>query len=115
MVGHTGNQEAIMKTVQVMNDCVKKLYQEFVENLNGTLILTSDHGNADEMFDLETKEIKTAHTLNPVPFCVVRKNEKFELKNGSLSDISPTILSILGIEKPKEMTGKNLIIDFKQF
>lgn len=115
MVGHTGNKEAIIKAVKVIDDCVKILYQKFVENLNGTLILTSDHGNVDEMFDLETNEMKTAHTLNPVPFCIIRKDEKFLLKNGSLSDISPTILSILDIEKPKEMTGKDLVFEVVKF
>jgi 2,3-bisphosphoglycerate-independent phosphoglycerate mutase len=111
MVGHTGNIEAIIQSVKVVDECIKKLYKEFVENLNGTLIITSDHGNADEMFDLETNEIKTAHTLNNVPFCIIRNDQKFSLKNGSLSDIAPTILAILEIEKPQEMNGENLILN----
>ena len=110
MVGHTGNMNSTIKAIRTIDDCVKKIYQDFVEKLDGVLILTSDHGNADEMFDLQSNEIKTAHTLNPVPFCVIKKEEKFLCKNGSLSDISPTILSLLKIEKPQEMTGESLLI-----
>ena len=110
MIGHTGNTDAAIKAVRVIDDCIKKIHQQFIENLNGTLILSADHGNAEEMFDLETNAIKTAHTMNPVPFCIIRNDEKFLLKNGSLSDLSPTIFSILEIEKPNEMEGENLII-----
>lgn len=109
MVGHSGNVEAAAKAVNVVDDCVKKIYEEFIEKLNGVVILTADHGNADEMFDLKTGEVKTAHTLNKVPFCVVKKGERFSLKDGKLSDIAPTILAILGIKKPEDMDGENLI------
>ena len=110
MVGHTGNMNATIKAIRTIDDCVKKLYHEFVEKFDGILILTSDHGNADEMFDLRSNEIKTAHTLNSVPFCIIKKEGEFLCKDGSLSDISPTILSLLKIEKPQEMKGESLLL-----
>ncbi len=109
MVGHSGNIEATINAVKAIDNCVKKLYEQFVIRLNGTIILTSDHGNADDMLDFETNEIKTAHSLNKVPFCIVNSEKKFVLKDGSLSDIASTILHLLKIKKPDDMTGMNLI------
>ena len=73
-----------------------------------TLILTSDHGNADQMYDIKSKLGCTTHSLNPVPFIICSK-EKFELSKGRLSDIAPTILHLLDVPKPIEMSGKSLI------
>jgi 2,3-bisphosphoglycerate-independent phosphoglycerate mutase len=109
MVGHTGNIEASVKAVQTIDECVEKIVKEFDER-NGVVVITADHGNSEEMFDETSGIMKTSHSLNPVPFCIVTKNrKKFELKNGSLSDIAPTLLHLLELEKPSEMTGENLI------
>ena len=110
MVGHSGNVEATMKAVNVIDNCVKRIVEEF-DKRNGMVVITADHGNADEMIDLKTLGKKTSHTLNPVPFCIVTQDrKKFLFKNsGSLKDIIPTILGLIGIEKPDEMNGMNLI------
>jgi 2,3-bisphosphoglycerate-independent phosphoglycerate mutase len=109
MVGHTGNIDATIKSVKTIDNCVKRIIDEF-DKRNGISIITADHGNADEMFDKKTLTPKTSHTLNPVPFCIVTKErEKFSfIQNGSLQDIAPTILKLLNIEKPCDMTGKIL-------
>ncbi len=112
MVGHTGNYHATLKAITTVDNCLKKLYSA-IKHVNGTLIITADHGNAENMFDEQTAEINTAHTTNPVPFMVINKNFSninTKVRDGSLADIAPTILSLYGIEVPKEMTGRNLII-----
>ncbi|MDQ5983487.1 MAG: 2,3-bisphosphoglycerate-independent phosphoglycerate mutase [Eubacteriales bacterium SKADARSKE-1] len=106
MVGHTGVFEATVKAVQAVDTCVGEVVKA-VCDMSGYLIVTADHGNAEKMRD-ETGKVFTAHTTNPVPFCVVCYPCKFK-KSGRLSDIAPTMLDILNIEKPKEMTGKSLI------
>lgn len=105
MVGHTGVLEAAIKAVESVDECLEKIYNK-VQALNGTLIVTADHGNCEEMLD-ENDNILTAHTTNPVPFIVTNKN--ISLDNGKLGDIAPTILEIMNIEKPEEMTGNSLI------
>ena len=105
MVGHTGVLEAAIKAVESIDECLGKIYQK-VQKLGGTLIVTADHGNCEEMLD-EKNNILTAHTTNPVPFIVTNKN--IYLENGKLGDIAPTILEIMNIEKPVEMTGNSLI------
>ena len=105
MVGHTGNMEATIKAIEVVDYNLGRLYNKLQEK-NGLLIITSDHGNSDCLID-ENNNIITAHTTNKVPFIICDKN--FKLKDGKLSDIAPTILKILNIEIPKEMTGNILI------
>lgn len=105
MVGHTGVFEAAIKAVEVVDECIGKIYKK-IKNLDGTLIITADHGNCDYMLDDEN-HIITSHSLSKVPFIITNKNLK--LKDGKLSDIAPTILSLLNIEIPKEMTGNILI------
>ena len=105
MVGHTGVLQAAIKAVESIDDCLGKIYKK-IKEINGTLIVTADHGNCEEMLD-ENNNILTAHTTNPVPFIVTNKN--FSLENGRLGDIAPTILDIMNIEKPVEMTGVSLI------
>ena len=105
MVGHTGVLEAAIKAVESVDECLGKIYNK-VQELNGTLIVTADHGNCEEMLD-KNDNILTAHTTNPVPFIVTNKN--ISLDNGKLGDIAPTILEIMNIEKPVEMTGNSLI------
>ncbi len=101
MVGHTGNLDAAIKAVETLDKCVEKIY----ENLEGTLIITADHGNCEEMID-ENSNILTSHTTNKVPFLITKD---YNLQDGKLADIAPTILNLLNIEIPKEMTGQNLI------
>ena len=105
MVGHTGVLEAAIKAVESVDECLGKIYQR-VQELNGTMIITADHGNCEEMLD-ENDNVLTAHTTNPVPFIVTNKN--ISLVPGKLGDIAPTILDLMDIEKPIEMTGESLI------
>ena len=105
MVGHTGVLEAAIKAVESVDECLGKIYQK-VEELGGTMIITADHGNCEELLD-ENNNILTAHTTNPVPFIVTNKN--ISLVPGKLGDIAPTILELMNIEKPIEMTGISLI------
>ena len=104
MVGHTGNLDAAIKAVEVLDECVFKIYNKIIE-LDGTMIITADHGNCEEMID-SNNNILTSHTTNKVPF-LITKNCK--LKNGKLGDIAPTILYLLNERIPKEMTGEVLI------
>ena len=105
MVGHTGVLEAAIKAVESVDECLEKIYNR-VEELGGTMIITADHGNCEEMLD-EEGNVLTAHTTNPVPFIITKKD--LNLKAGKLGDIAPTILDLMNIEKPKEMTGESLI------
>ncbi len=105
MVGHTGNYEATVKAVEVLDECLGKLIKK-IDEINGTLIVTADHGNCDYMLDDNNNKI-TSHSTSLVPFIVNKKD--ITLENGKLGDIAPTMLSLLNLEIPKEMTGKNLI------
>ncbi len=106
MVGHTGNLEAAKKAIEVVDECVGKIYK----NYKGTMIITADHGNCEEMID-KNGNILTSHTTNLVDFIVTTK---VKLKDGKLADIAPTILKLLNIKIPKEMTGKVLIKNNKE-
>lgn len=109
MVGHTGNFSATKKAVRYMDLQVKKIVDE-VLRLDGSVIITADHGNAEEMINKKTGEIMTGHTINPVPIMIVSKKTKGKtLKKGKLADIAPTLLKIMGIKKPTEMTGHSLL------
>ena len=105
MVGHTGVYEAAVKAVEDMDKCLDKVYSKIME-LDGILIIIADHGNCDMMWDKDHKPV-TSHTTNPVP-CIITK-EGIELNDGKLADIAPTMLELLGLEIPKEMTGNSLI------
>jgi len=109
MVGHTGNFKAAVKGIEVIDKVLGRISQAAMRN-NYELMITADHGNAEGMIDEETKEKLTAHTTNPVPFILVSKKFK-QLKQdeGSLVNIGPTMLTLLGLEIPKEMTGKSLV------
>ena len=104
MVGHTGVYEAAKKAVEDMDICLTKIYQK-VQEIDGVLIIIADHGNCDMMWDEDKKPV-TSHTTNPVP-CIITK-EGIELRNGKLADIAPTMLKLLGLEQPVEMTGEAL-------
>ena len=110
MVGHTGNYDSVLKAVDIVDESVGKLVKTALEN-NYTIMVTADHGNAEEMWDYKTNMPKTSHTNNPVEFIFISKTaEKINLKkHGILSDIAPTILDVLKIEKPADMTSQSLI------
>ena len=108
MVGHTGNLEAAIKALEAVDECVGKVV-EAVQMVDGTLLITADHGNIEQMIDYKTGEPHTAHTTNPVPLILVGK-DNVKLKPGKLADLAPTMLDIMGLEKPEEMTGESLII-----
>ncbi|MDH4127828.1 MAG: alkaline phosphatase family protein, partial [Spirochaetota bacterium] len=109
MVGHTGIYEAALKAVETVDICVGNIVKA-IQKLNGTIIITADHGNIEHMYD-ENKMPITAHTTNRVPFFFVG-NKDIKLRNGGiLADIAPTILELLNIKIPIEMTGKSLLIN----
>lgn len=109
MVGHTGVLDAAVKAVKTVEDCVKKVVDAILEK-GGTALITADHGNADQMV-LPDGSPLTSHTTNPVPFIIVGENTKNDKlrKGGVLADIAPTLLTVMGEDIPKEMTGKSLI------
>lgn len=104
MVGHTGVLKEAIKAMETVDSCIKRIYDEIVK-LDGTLIITADHGNCEEMID-SSGNILTSHTTNKVPFLITGN---YDLKDGKLSDIAPTILTLLNLEIPSEMTGNVLI------
>ena len=109
MVGHTGVFEAAVAAVKKVDKCIEKVSNKILE-IGGTLLITADHGNVELMEDPVTHAPFTAHTTNEVPFILVSdKYKNAKLDDGKLSDIAPTMLDILGIEKPSEMNGKSLI------
>ena len=109
MVGHTGSLEAAIKAVEAVDECVGKIV-ELVESKQGNLIITADHGNAEQMIDYSTGEPHTAHTTNPVPIILVTNNKDLRLKSGGrLADLAPTMLDLMNLEKPEEMTGNSLL------
>ena len=109
MVGHTGNLSATIKAIETIDKCVGKVVQT-VKNNNGVLLITADHGNAEQMLDYKTGEPYTAHTVNPVPLILVGMDDA-KLSEGKLADLAPTMLQLMGLEKPEEMTGKSIIIE----
>ena len=106
MVGHTGVMDAAIQAVETVDACIGRIMAEVEKHDDLTLLVTADHGNADCMFD-ESGKVNTAHTTNPVPFCVTVKGAS--LKPGKLADIAPTILHVMGLEQPAAMTGENLL------
>ena len=110
MVGHTGVLPAAIKAVEVVDECVGKALEAIKEE-NGVLFICADHGNCEQMINYETGAPHTAHTTNPVPFILANFDEDVELREGGvLADIVPTLIDVMGMEQPKEMTGKSLLI-----
>lgn len=109
MVGHTGIFEAAVKAVEAVDDCVGRVTASLKEK-GGAALITADHGNAEQTIDPETGEPFTAHTSNNVKCVYFGDNEVKALKNGKLCDLAPTLLDLIGIPKPKEMTGKSLLL-----
>lgn len=110
MVGHTGVIPAAVKAVERVDSLVGDAVQT-VKDVDGVLFICADHGNAEKMIDYETGAPHTAHTTNPVPFILVNADPSWKLREGGcLADIAPTLIEVMGMEQPKEMTGKSLII-----
>ncbi len=109
MVGHTGILEAAIKAVETVDECIGRVVEE-VKRVNGAILITADHGNCEQMIDYETGDPHTAHTTNPVPLIAIGLEDGTKLREGRLADIAPTMLEIMGVEKPVEMTGESLII-----
>ena len=107
MVGHTGDFDATVKAIETIDKCLKKIVDATIK-AGGELLITADHGNAEFMFDPETNQPHTAHTTNPVPVIYIGR-EATIAERGSLEDISPTLLYMMGLEIPVEMTGRPLI------
>jgi 2,3-bisphosphoglycerate-independent phosphoglycerate mutase len=108
MVGHSGNFEATVRAIECLDQCMHQVWQALAKQ-EGQLLITSDHGNAEEMFDENTHQAHTAHTSEPVPFVYVGKGWELNQSSGSLIDIAPTILALLELDAPKEMTGRALL------
>ncbi len=108
MVGHTGIMDAAVKAVEAVDECIGKVYNK-VREKDGVILITADHGNAEQMIDPSDKSVFTAHTTNVVPL-IVSGIDNIELKSGRLADLAPTMLDIMGLEVPSEMSGESLIV-----
>ncbi|HIZ06962.1 MAG TPA: 2,3-bisphosphoglycerate-independent phosphoglycerate mutase [Candidatus Eubacterium avistercoris] len=110
MVGHTGVEKAAIAAVEAVDTCVGRAV-EALKEVDGQMFLCADHGNAEQLIDYETGEPFTAHTTNPVPFILINYDPAYTLKEGGcLADIVPTLIEMMGMEQPKEMTGHSLLI-----
>ena len=110
MVGHTGIFEAAVKAVEALDECIGRVV-ESVNKVSGQLLITADHGNAEKMRDEETGQAHTAHTNLPVPLIYVGSKKVKAISGGKLSDLAPSILTLIDMPIPDEMTGKPLFID----
>ena len=109
MVGHTGVIEAATKACHVVDECVGKIAEKCKEK-DVIMLLTADHGNAEMMVNPQTGKPHTAHTTNEVPFLVINAGNDIVLRHdGALCDVAPTVLKLMNIEQPQEMTGKSLV------
>ncbi len=109
MVGHTGVFEAAVKAVETVDECLGRTI-DAITKMGGIALVTADHGNADQMLDYATNDVFTAHTTNVVPLVLIGEETGAKLKNGRLADLAPTMLDLMGLEKPEEMTGESLIV-----
>ena len=110
MVGHTGVEAAAIKAIEAVDECVGKTV-DAIKEVGGQMFICADHGNAEQLVDYETGAPFTAHTTNPVPFILVNADPSYDLREGGcLADIAPTLIELMGMEQPKEMTGKSLLI-----
>ena len=109
MVGHTGVESAAIAAIEAVDECVGRTV-EAIKEVNGQMFICADHGNAEQLVDYETGDPFTAHTTNPVPFILVNADPAYSLKEGGcLADIVPTLIELMGMEKPAEMTGTSLL------
>ena len=110
MVGHTGIMDAVIKAIETVDGCVGRVV-DAIRKVDGQMFICSDHGNAEKLIDYETGEPFTAHTTNPVPFILVNYDENYTLREGGrLADIVPTLIEMMGMEKPADMTGESLLV-----
>lgn len=110
MVGHTGVEEAAVKAIETVDGCVGQAV-DAVKEMGGVMFICADHGNAEQLVDYGTGEPWTAHTTNPVPFILVNADPAYKLREGGcLADIAPTLIELMGMEQPEEMTGKSLLV-----
>ena len=110
MVGHTGIEAAAIKAIETVDACVGETV-DAIKETGGVLFICADHGNAEQLLDYETGEPFTAHTTNPVPFILVNADPSYKLREGGcLADIAPTLIELLGMKQPEEMTGKSLLV-----
>jgi 2,3-bisphosphoglycerate-independent phosphoglycerate mutase len=109
MVGHTGNYEAAVRAIEVLDQCLGRV-TEAVQTAGGEMLITADHGNAEQMVDLESQQPHTAHTLNPVPLIYIGDAAPALMENGALCDVAPTLLQIMGLPQPAAMTGRSLLL-----
>ena len=110
MVGHTGIEDAAIKAIETVDACVGRAV-DAVREMDGVLFICADHGNAEQLVDYETGTPFTAHTTNPVPFILVNADPSYKLREGGcLADIAPTLIELMGMEQPKKMTGKSLLV-----
>ncbi len=110
MVGHTGNFDATVQAIECLDECLGEIYTA-LETVGGNLLITADHGNAEEMYDEDTQQAHTAHTCELVPLLFVGNGWKFDTDSGSLIDIAPTMLRLLNLKQPVEMTGHSLLVE----
>lgn len=110
MVGHTGVETAAIKAIEAVDECVGKAV-DAIKEVDGQMFICADHGNAEQLIDETTGEPFTAHTTNPVPFILVNADSAYKLREGGcLADIAPTLIELMGMEQPAEMTGKSLLV-----
>lgn len=110
MVGHTGVEKAAIQAIEAVDECVGRVV-DVIRDVNGQMFICADHGNAEQLIDYDTKQPFTAHTINPVPFILVNYEDGYTLReDGCLADIAPTLIEMMGMTQPEEMTGKSLLI-----
>jgi 2,3-bisphosphoglycerate-independent phosphoglycerate mutase len=109
MVGHTGNYEAAVKAITVLDECLGRVTEALLD-VGGEMLITADHGNAEQMIDPKAQQVHTAHTVNPVPLIYVGHRAPALMENGALCDVAPTLLQIMGLPQPAEMTGRSLLL-----
>ena len=110
MVGHTGVEAAAIKAIEAVDECVGKAV-DAIKEVDGQMFICADHGNAEQLIDETTGEPFTAHTTNQVPFIIVNADPAYGLREGGcLADIAPTLIEMMGMKQPKEMTGTSLLV-----
>lgn len=107
MVGHSGNLKAAIAAVEALDICIGRVVNA-MQSIGGEVLITADHGNVEQMYDGQNQQPHTQHTTNLVPLIYIGRNAQLN-NNGALSDLAPTILNLMGVHQPREMTGKNLV------
>ena len=108
MVGHTGNLAAATRAIEVLDECIGRIV-DAMRGIGGEVLITADHGNAETMRDQESQQPHTAHTLNLVPLLYIGRKARIAGNGGALQDVAPTLLAMMGLPQPAEMTGRPLI------